>query len=133
MPCASRFAILPHMDSRTDIDTDRIDEAVLALLWLNLSTTGTAWKGFDWNAMDRLHERGLISDPARKAKSVHLTDEGMAEAERLFNALFARPRILPRRCESHNPAIAAGSAEMPGASLSPVLPARPTLAASLMA
>jgi hypothetical protein len=79
------------MDSRTDIDTDRIDEAVLALLWLNLSTTGTAWKGFDWNAMDRLHERGLISDPARKAKSVYLTDEGMAEAERLFNALFARP------------------------------------------
>ncbi|WP_309243354.1 DUF6429 family protein [Caballeronia sp. CLC5] len=91
MPCAARFAILPHMDSRTHIDTDRIDEAVLALLWLNRSTTGTAWKGFDWSAMDRLHERGLISDPARKAKSVHLTDEGMAEAERLFNALFARP------------------------------------------
>lgn len=91
MPCEARFAILPRMDSRTDIDTDRIDEAVLALLWLNLSTTGTAWKGFDWNAMDRLHERGLISDPARKAKSVYLTDEGMAEAERLFNALFARP------------------------------------------
>ena len=28
------------MDSRTDIDTDRVDEAVLALLWLNLSATG---------------------------------------------------------------------------------------------
>jgi len=93
MPCAARFAILPRMDSRTDTDTDtdRIDEAVLALLWLNLSTTGTAWKGFDWSAMDRLNERGLISDPARKAKSVHLTDDGMAEAERLFTALFARP------------------------------------------
>ena len=91
MPCAARFAILPHMDSRTDIDTDRIDQAVLAVLWLNLSATGTAWKGFDWSAMDRLHQRGLISDPARKAKSVHLTDDGMAEAERLFNALFARP------------------------------------------
>ena len=73
-----------------DVDTDRIDETVLALLWLNLNATGTAWKGFDWNAMDRLHERGLISDPARKAKSVHLTDEGMAEAERLFRELFAR-------------------------------------------
>ena len=90
MPCVARFAILPRMDSRTDIDTDRIDEAVLALLWLNLSTTGTAWKGFDWSAMDRLHERGLISDPARKAKAVPLPDAGMAEAERLFNALFAR-------------------------------------------
>jgi len=78
------------MDSRTDIDTGRIDEAVLALLWLNLSATGTAWKGFDWSAMNRLHERGLISDPARKAKSVWLTGEGMAEAERLFAGLFSR-------------------------------------------
>ena len=78
------------MDSRPDIDTDRIDEAVLALLWLNLGATGTAWKGFDWNAMDRLHERGLISDPRRKAKSVYLTDEGMTDAERLFHDLFAR-------------------------------------------
>lgn len=90
MPCAAGFAILPLMDSRTDIDTDRIDEAVLALLWLNLSGTGTAWKGLDWSAMSRLHERGLISDPIRKAKSVYLTDEGMAEAERLFRELFAR-------------------------------------------
>lgn len=90
MPPVARFAILLLMDSRTDMDTDRIDKAVLALLWLNLSATGTAWKGFDWKAMDRLHERGLISDPARKARSVYLTDEGAAEAERLFNALFAR-------------------------------------------
>ncbi|PKP98296.1 MAG: hypothetical protein CVT74_11465 [Alphaproteobacteria bacterium HGW-Alphaproteobacteria-13] len=78
------------MDSRTDIDTDRIDDAVLALLWLNLSATGTAWKGLDWSTMSRLHGRGLISDPVRKAKSVHLTDEGMAEAERLFRELFVR-------------------------------------------
>ncbi|MGX0586575.1 DUF6429 family protein [Sphingomonas sanguinis] len=86
----AQSAILPRMDSRTDIDTDRIDEAVLALLWLNLDATGTAWKGLDWNAMNRLHERGLISDPVRKAKSVWLTDEGMAEAERLFLELFSR-------------------------------------------
>lgn len=72
-----------------DIDKNRIDEAVLALLWLNLSATGTAWKGFDWSAMDRLHERGLITDPVRKAKSVYLTDDGMAEGERLFRELFA--------------------------------------------
>lgn len=90
MLCAAQFAILLPMDSRTDIDTDRIDGAVLALLWLNLSATGTAWKGFDWSAMDRLHERGLITDPARKAKSVHMTDEGMAEAERLFREFFVR-------------------------------------------
>jgi len=40
------------------VDTGRIDEAVLALLWLNLSTTGAAWKGFDWTAMERPYERG---------------------------------------------------------------------------
>lgn len=90
MPRVARFAILPLMDARTDIDTDRIDEAVLALLWLNLNTTGTAWKGFDWNAMDRLHERGLISDPVGKARSVEITPEGRREAERLCRELFAR-------------------------------------------
>ena len=73
-----------------DIDTDRIDEAVLALLWFNLSATGTAWKGFDWTIMERLHERGLISDPVGKARSVQMTPEGRREAERLFNELFAR-------------------------------------------
>ncbi len=73
-----------------DIDTGRIDEAVLALLWLNLSATGTAWKGFDWTAMERLHEGGLISDPVGKARSVELTREGRREAERLFNNLFGR-------------------------------------------
>ena len=90
MPRAAWFAILLGMDSRTNIDTDRIDETVLALLWLNLSATGTAWKGFDWNAMDRLHERGLISDPVGKARSVEVTREGRREAERLFRELFAR-------------------------------------------
>ena len=73
-----------------DVDKDRIDEAVLALLWLNMNATGTAWKGFDWSAMDRLHKRDLISQPARKAKSVYLNAEGMAEGERLFRELFGR-------------------------------------------
>jgi hypothetical protein len=27
------------------------------------------WKSFDWNAMNRLHEKGFISNPVRKAKS----------------------------------------------------------------
>jgi hypothetical protein len=56
-----------------EIDRNRIDEAVLALLWLNLDATGAAWKGFDWQAMERLHERGFISNPVRKTKSVQLT------------------------------------------------------------
>jgi Domain of unknown function (DUF6429) len=42
-------------------------------------------------ALDRLHEKGLIADPATKAKSVILTDEGLHKAEALFKALFMRP------------------------------------------
>ena len=51
-----------------------------------------AWKGFDWGAMDRLHEKGFISNPAGKAKSVVFTEEGLREAERLFRELFAARR-----------------------------------------
>ncbi len=39
------------------------------------------WKSFDWSAMKRLHEKGLISDPASKAKSVVLTDTGLRQGE----------------------------------------------------
>ena len=38
------------------VDHDRIDEAVLALLYLTLHDGYRDWKGFDWNAMNRLHE-----------------------------------------------------------------------------
>src|SRR5216684_4292677 len=62
-----------------EIDTERIDEAVLALLLLGLHD-GRVWKSFDWDAMDRLHRKGLISDPVGKAKSVVLTEEGQREA-----------------------------------------------------
>jgi hypothetical protein len=73
-----------------DIDPDRIDDAVLALLWLGLHDDWRTWKGFDWDAMNRLHRRGMISDPVGKAKSVVFTKEGRHEAERLFRVLFSR-------------------------------------------
>ena len=72
-----------------DIDTAKIDEATLALLYLGLHERCRAWKSFDWHAMGRLHQKGLISDPVSKAKSVVLTDEGLRESERLFRELFA--------------------------------------------
>jgi len=50
-------------------DTDKIDEMVLALLWLTETGDGRTWKGHDWDAMDRLHAKGYISDPRSKAKS----------------------------------------------------------------
>ena len=47
-----------------------------------------AWKSLDWDAMDRLYGKGLISDPATKARSVLLTEEGLREAEAAFRRLF---------------------------------------------
>jgi hypothetical protein len=73
-----------------EIDLDKIDDAVLGLLWLTRHDERRAWKGFDWDAMDRLHKKGLIADPANKAKSVVLSDEGLQRAEELFHVLFTR-------------------------------------------
>jgi hypothetical protein len=71
------------------LDEEKIDRAVLALLHLGLHEGNRAWKGFDWDAMNRLHERGYISDPVGKAKSVAFTEEGLKESERLLEELFA--------------------------------------------
>ncbi|MGF6537380.1 DUF6429 family protein [Paraburkholderia youngii] len=71
-----------------NIDTVAIDDAVLALLHLTRHDHNRAWKSFDWDTLNRLHERGLIGDPVNKAKSVILTDEGLRESERLFRQHF---------------------------------------------
>ena len=73
-----------------DIDENKIDEAALALMYLTLHNNGRAWKQIDWQAMSRLHEKGLICDPVGKAKSVQLTEEGLKQSEALFNKLFAK-------------------------------------------
>jgi len=73
-----------------DIDNDKIDEAVLALLSLTLHDDVRAWKSFDWDAMNRLFEKGYILNPVVKAKSVVLTEKGIAESERLFTKLFSK-------------------------------------------
>jgi len=75
-----------------DIDTDRIDDVVLALLLLGLHDGMRAWKGFDWDALGRLHEKGFISDPVGKAKSVVFTQKGLERAEALFDETFARAK-----------------------------------------
>jgi DNA-binding PadR family transcriptional regulator len=72
------------------IDTDRIDDCVLALLLLGRHDGYRVWKTFDWDAMDRLHKKGFISDPVGRAKSVVLTVEGQERAEQLFRELFEK-------------------------------------------
>ncbi len=74
-----------------NIDTDQVDEAVLALLQLGLHEGNRAWKEFDWDAMQRLHAKGYISDPVGKAKSVVFTDTALRESERLRER-FGRSR-----------------------------------------
>ena len=72
-------------------DESKVDDMVLALLHLTTSKDhgiDRAWKGFDWDALDRLHERGMISDPRSKAKSVVLTEEGARRSRELFDRHF---------------------------------------------
>ena len=73
-----------------EVDEDKIDEAVLALLYLTLHQGFRAWKGFDWGALNRLHQKGMIENPRSKAKSIEFTHEGLAESERLFRQLFEK-------------------------------------------
>ncbi|CAO4152156.1 hypothetical protein LPLAFNJD_LOCUS3626 [Methylorubrum aminovorans] len=71
-------------------DTDRIDAAVLALLRLTLHDGDRAWKEHSWDALGRLHAKGLIFDPVNTARSVQLTPDGLDRSVALFAALFAR-------------------------------------------
>ena len=75
-----------------DIDAAKIDEAVLALLYLGRHDGDRAWKSFDWDAISRLHEKGYIPNPMSKAKSVVFTEEGVQASEQAFRRLFSRAR-----------------------------------------
>jgi hypothetical protein len=75
-----------------EIDEGKIDDAVLALLRLTLHDGRRAWKGHDWDTLDRLHRKGLIGDPVGKAKSVVLTDEGLRRSAALVAAWFGKAR-----------------------------------------
>jgi mRNA-degrading endonuclease toxin of MazEF toxin-antitoxin module len=82
----------PTRHAEAGLKTEEIDEAVLALLYLNAFDDHgliSAWKTFDWDAMDRLHELGLIDNPKSKAKSVPLTPTGVTLASESFLRRFA--------------------------------------------
>ena len=128
---ASGFAVRPRGELATStaeryhraMDSDKIDEAVLALLYLGMHERdptmpgARAWKTHDWDALDRLpcnkwrqpsnwrvflrrrrravvgqakgfHASRMISNPATKAKSVVLTEEGLRQSEAAFRRLF---------------------------------------------
>ena len=72
-------------------DESNVDEMILALLWLNIfddHNQKRCWKSFDWSAMDRLHDKGYISDPKSKSRSVALIEQGVAKSRELFEKHF---------------------------------------------
>ena len=74
------------------VDAEKLEQEVLALLHLNTfdqKSGKRAWKALPWSVMDQLHQKGYISDPATKNKSVCLSDEGARLSEELFQKLFA--------------------------------------------
>ena len=73
------------------INEDKLDDVVLALLQLTAhgeESAMRAWKGQSWEVMDRLYEKGWISNPKGKAKSVLFTEEGWMRSQQLFEQLF---------------------------------------------
>ncbi|CAM3681095.1 hypothetical protein CCOS865_02080 [Pseudomonas reidholzensis] len=70
-------------------DEKLLEEAVLGLLAAFSSDSGNAWKGFDFEIMNRLHEQGFISDPVNRNKSIWLTTEGLERGREIADRLFA--------------------------------------------
>ena len=63
---------------------------VEALLLLGQHEGDRAWKSFNWDAVNRLHARGIISNPVGTSKSVAFTPDGRNKAAALLQSLFAR-------------------------------------------
>jgi hypothetical protein len=78
---------------RMDVNEKKIDDMVLALLYLTTFEDKPrlrAWKGHDWESLSRLHQKDYISDPVTKAKSVLLTETGAKRSKRLFEKYFVK-------------------------------------------
>lgn len=75
------------------VNTDKIDDMVLALMYLTSFGDGNAvrsWKGYDWDSLNRLYEKGMIGNPVGKSKSVVFSDEGAQRAKELFEQVFCQ-------------------------------------------
>jgi len=77
-----------------EINDEKLEQTVLALLQMNLSDNSgiRVWKSLPSSVMDALHEKGCITNPATKAKSVCLTEEGAKLSVELFEKFFAVER-----------------------------------------
>ena len=80
----------PVPDQLDGLDAEKLSEVALGLLALTIHDDCRAWKGLDWRVMDLLHARGWIEDPRNKAKSVVMTEDGLALAEKFLLKHFER-------------------------------------------
>jgi len=78
-------------------DMVKVEEALLALLGVFEFENGHVWKRYDFSTMDRLHEKGLITEPHGRQESVYLTDEGMRRAKELAAKCFGTNGAAPVR------------------------------------
>ena len=86
------FPYFGNVRRSMDIDQEKVEQTVLALLYLTSFKDKfglRTWKGYDWQVMNVLHEKGYISNPATKAKSVAFTEEGARKSQELFENLFS--------------------------------------------
>ncbi|KAI2673964.1 DUF6429 family protein [Pseudomonas sp. TNT3] len=71
-----------------EYDEKMIEDAVLALLATFSTDKGNAWKGYDFEVMNRLHEHGFIENPVSKNKSIWLTSKGLERGRQIAGRLF---------------------------------------------
>jgi len=76
-----------------NLNRDKLAEVALAILSLSgFAEAGhtRVWKGMDWDLTGILFEKGWISDPVGKQKSVFLTEEGSKFAEQFLEKHFGK-------------------------------------------
>jgi hypothetical protein len=81
------------MSLPSDIDHDKLAEVGLAILGLTAFDDHyqiRAGKGFDWDLLDALYEKGWIANPKATAKSVVVTEDGARLAEDFLQKRFGK-------------------------------------------
>jgi len=76
-----------------NLNQKKLAEATLAILSLSSFSDPMgvrAWKGVDWNLMKMLFEKGWISDPVGKQKSIVMSEEGVKLAEEFLEKHFGK-------------------------------------------
>jgi hypothetical protein len=74
-----------------EYNTEKVDEMVLALMYLTSSTdkySTKAWKGLNSQVLDRLYQKGYISDPNEKMPTLSLSEEAAKLSKELFFKYF---------------------------------------------